>query len=92
MDNYTLITALGYVMTPIASVLTWIVSRKKQRNDFLRDMQASIDLLANENKKLMEEVVALRKENMKLREEVEELNRKLENVRTITKKYKDETN
>ena len=80
------ITILGYILTPIAGIVTWLVSRKKQRNDFLQDMQASINLLAEENKKLMIEIVALRKENLQLRAEVEELNRKLDNVKTITKK------
>ena len=84
MEN--LVMLFGYILTPLASAATWIVSRRKQRNDFLRDMQASIDLLASENKKLMAEIVALRKENMQLKAEVEELNRKLDNVKTITKK------
>lgn len=76
---------LGYVLTPIASVFTWIVSRSKQKNDFLKELQSSINLLASENKKLMLEVLALRKENVELRSEVEELNRRLNNVKTITK-------
>ena len=98
MENF--ITLLGYILTPIAAVVTWLASRKKQRNDFLKDMQASIDLLADENKKLMAEIIAVRgenknlmieiiavkSENKQLKIELEELNRKLENVKTITKK------
>ena len=83
MDN--LITILGYVLIPISNLVTWIVSRKKQRNDFLKDMQASIDLLASENKKLMSEIVGLRKENILLKTKLEELNRKLDKMKTITK-------
>jgi predicted RNase H-like nuclease (RuvC/YqgF family) len=86
MDLSTFITVLGYALTPVTGVVTWLFTRKKQRNDFLQNLQSSINLLAEENKKLMAEVIELRRENMHLRTEVEELNRKLENVKTITKK------
>jgi purine-cytosine permease-like protein len=86
----TFLTILGYVLTPVTAVITWFFTQRKRENDFLKDLQSSIDLLATENKKLMEEVVALRRENMQLKSEVEELNRKLENVKTITKKYKED--
>ena len=82
---------LSDIFTYIAPVLTgiagWLSGRRKKNNDFLGDLQASIDLLAEKNKTLMEEVVKLREENAKLRVDVEELNRKLEGVKTITKKY-----
>jgi regulator of replication initiation timing len=79
------ITILGYIITPISAVISYYAGKKKADNDFLQNMQASIDLLAAENKKLMAEVVELRKENAKLRIEVEDLNAKLENVKTITR-------
>jgi regulator of replication initiation timing len=94
MDNF--VTILGYILTPLAAVVTWFASRKKQRNDFLKDLQASIDLLSKKNKDLLDEVINLRSEvvqlkseNKQLRVEVEELNRRLENVKTITR-YKNE--
>ena len=75
----------SYVAPVLTAVAGWFAGRKKQNNDFLSDLQASINLLAEENKKLMAEVVELRKENAKLRIEVEELNARLENVKTITR-------
>ena len=80
------VTILGYLIVPISSVASYFAGRKKANNDFLHNMQASINLLAEENKKLMKEVVELRKENGKLRVEIEELNERLSNVKTITKK------
>ncbi|MDR1809202.1 MAG: hypothetical protein LBR34_02200 [Prevotella sp.] len=77
---------IGYAAPIITALVGWIFGRKKERNDFLNDLQASIDLLAEKNRLLMEEIVKLRGENAQLRYEVEELNRKLENVKTITKK------
>jgi regulator of replication initiation timing len=83
MDTWVII--LGYLIAPVSSVISYFAGRKKANNDFLQNMQASINLLADENKKLMAEVVALRKENTRLRIEIEELNEKLSNIKTITK-------
>ena len=86
-------TILGYLIVPISSVISYFAGLRKSKNDFLGDMQKSIDLLTAENAKLIEKVVTLnnavvelRKENKQLRTEVEELNEKLSNVKTITKK------
>ncbi|MDR1811178.1 MAG: hypothetical protein LBR34_12400 [Prevotella sp.] len=76
---------ISYIAPALTALIGWLFGRKKERNDFLNDLQASIDLLAEKNKLLMEEIVKLRDENAQLRYEVEELNRKLENVKTITK-------
>jgi len=94
------IAALGYIIAPVSSIITWFVERKKSRNDFLREMQASIDLLATRNGNLIKEVTELRGENMRLRldvqrlaaenakmsKEIEGLNSRLKNIKTITKK------
>lgn len=94
------IAALGYIIAPVSSIITWFVGRKKSRNDFLREMQASIDLLATRNGNLIKEVTELRGENMRLRldvqrlatenakmsKEIEGLNSRLKNIKTITKK------
>jgi len=87
---------LNLILPYFVAIGTFIVGLftggRKRRNDFLHEMQKSIDLLTTENKKLIERVVALnkevidlRKENNILRCEVEELNKKLENVKTITR-------
>ena len=70
----------------LTAVVGWFAGSRKRKNDFLHDMQASINLLAEENRKLMAEVVELRRENAALRAEVGELKHKLENVKTITRK------
>ena len=40
----------------LGSVFTWIFSRRKQNNDFLKELQSSINLLSGENKKILEEI------------------------------------
>lgn len=60
----------GTIATYAAPVLTTIggyfVGKRKRNNDFLDDLQKSIDLLSSKNAELIEEVVKLRGENAKL--------------------------
>lgn len=83
---------INVLTAAFAGAVGWLVGRRKQKNDFLAELQASIDLLSVKNKELINEVVSLRgeivhlkSENAKLRKEVEELSGKLSNVKTITK-------
>ena len=86
---------LMYVLPALLSAAGgWFVgkaTKRKQKNDILQEMQTSIDLVLTRNKDLLNEIINLRSEiaqvkseNAALRVEVEELNRKLENVKTIT--------
>lgn len=84
--DISLFDIINTLSTPVAAVAGWWFGRRKQKNDFLAELQASIDLLATKNKELMVEVVALRQENGKMRTEIEELSRKLENVKITAKK------
>lgn len=69
-----------YLIPMITAIVGWFVGSKKRNNDFLKDLQASIDLLSSENKKLLEditivntEIVAVRKENEELKVSVDRL-------------------
>jgi hypothetical protein len=63
--NFTdLLPYLASVMTGVAG---WLTGQRKQKNDFLKDLQASIDLLAKENRRLIEENLELRKELSELK-------------------------
>ena len=57
----------------LGSVFTWIFSRRKQNNDFLKELQSSINLLSGENKKILEENIQLRRENVDLKANQEEM-------------------
>lgn len=106
MNEFNIFDVLMPAVTGLAG---WLAGARKRRNDFLSELQASIDLLSAENKELLQEVVILRKENanllsnqqqmqieiVELRREnadlktkIEELNKRLANVRTITKTEK----
>ena len=88
----TLMYVLPSLFTGAGGWFVGRVSKRKQRNDVLQEMQNSIDLLLTRNKDLLNELINLRSEvaqlkgeNAALRVEVEELNKKLENVKTITR-------
>ena len=90
--EFSIINLISVLSTPVAGAIGWFVGRSKKRNDFLSELQASVDLLAEKNRLQMEEIVNLREEvvkfrdeNCQLRKEVEALNQKLENVKTITR-------
>ena len=64
----------------ITAAAGWLAGKRKRRNDFLKNMQDSIDILSMENKRLLEdltnvnrEVVALRRENGELKYSVDQL-------------------
>ena len=75
------LTFIGtYIIPLFTAVVGWIVGSRKRKNDFLKDLQASINLLSAENKRLLEEItnanaeiVAVRKENEELKASVDRL-------------------
>ena len=68
------------VVPIITAAAGWLAGKRKRRNDALKSMQDSIDILSTENKRLIEdlttvnrEVVALRRENGELKTSVDQL-------------------
>ena len=69
-----------YIIPLFTAAVGWLVGSRKRKNDFLKDLQASIDLLSSENRKLLaditaenSEIVAVRKENAELKASVDRL-------------------
>lgn len=54
------ITLISILLTPLSSVVAWVVARRARNNDMLTKMQQTIDLLVEKNRELYEEVVMLR--------------------------------
>ena len=80
MDTQTLSTLISYAAPAVTAAAGWLAGKRKRRNDFLKNMQDSIDILSMENKRLIEdltnvnrEVVALRRENGELKYSVDQL-------------------
>ena len=64
--NFDVMQLFDLLMPVVTAIGGWLVGRRKRNNDFLSELQKSIDMLAAKNKELMDEVVILRKENANL--------------------------
>lgn len=74
MDGASMISIVEQVATPvITAVIGFFTGHRKRRNDSLKDLQASIDLLTSKNVELIDETIKLRSQIVDLREENLEL-------------------
>lgn len=60
------VTMIGYLISALTGLAGWMVGRKKQNNDFIADLQGSINLLAEKNSELLRELITLRQQNATL--------------------------
>ena len=56
-----------------ASAVTWLVSRRKRNNDFLGELQNSINVLSENYTKTLDELVTVKKQNAELLVQVSKL-------------------
>lgn len=78
MEMFDTIKGILEVLLPVLTALAgYFAGKRKRDNDFLKDLQGSINALSKDNAELIkktidlnQEVVALRKENAELREDV----------------------
>jgi peptidoglycan hydrolase CwlO-like protein len=74
MDRSDILQFIGTYIIPLATAAAgWIAGSRKRRNDFLKDLQASIDLLSSENRRLLADITAVNAEIVAVRKENEEL-------------------
>lgn len=78
MTTYEWITTL---LVPLTGVVSWLAGTRKRNNDAMHDMQTTIDLLAERNREMHEELVALRKENAELKAITEANNFEINNLK-----------
>lgn len=79
LDNPILITT---VVTIATNICTYFVTRRKKKNDFIENLQSSIDLLSERYTKTLNELVTVRETNLQLTTKVNELiieNKQLKN-------------
>lgn len=84
------LTFIGtYIIPLFTAVVGWIVGSNKRKNDFLKDLQASINLLSAENKRLLEEITNANAEIVAVRKENEELKASVDRLCTENSQLKD---
>lgn len=85
------LTFIGTFIIPLfTAAVGWIVGSRKRKNDFLKDLQASINLLSAENKRLLEEITTANSEIVAVRKENEELKASVDRLCTENSQLKDE--
>ena len=63
-----------------SSIAGFFIGRQKRKNDFLSELQSSIDMLSKKNTEQMEEILKLREQVVILREENLELRKSQERL------------
>ena len=92
MDTQIATIVTDCLIPTITAAVGWLAGKRKRRNDALKSMQDSIDILSLENKRLIEdlttvnrEVVALRRENGELKTSVDQLCKENAQLKTEVK-------
>lgn len=86
----TIIFIGAYIIPLFSAAVGWLVGSRKRKNDFLKDLQASINLLSAENKRLLEEITNANSEIVAVRKENEELKASVDRLCTENSQLKDE--
>lgn len=74
-------TLIGYIFSALTGIAGWLVGRRKQQNDFITDLQSSINLLAEKNRELLDEVIRLRQQNAELLSNQDEMKKEMATLR-----------
>lgn len=83
MDHLLQIVGLLLSSTILGTIFTYATSRRQRNNDFIGQLQQSIDLLSDKNEDLMRRVVELREQNIELLANQEEMRMELEQLRRL---------
>ena len=73
MDTQITTIVTDCLIPTITAAVGWLAGKRKRRNDALKSMQDSIDILSMENKRLIEDLTTVNREVVALRREKGEL-------------------
>ncbi len=68
---------ISLLIAPTTGLLGWIVGKRKRNNDFLHEMQKSINTLVTENARLLDEIIVVKRQNTEALIQNEVLEKKL---------------
>lgn len=69
------------MFSALTGLAGWWMGRRKKNNDFLMDLQGSVNMLTEENAKLLKALVEVRKDNVILMSNQEEMKIEIEALR-----------
>lgn len=84
------LTFIGTFILPAVTAAAGGGGSRKRRNDFLKDLQASIDLLSAENRRLLSDITAVNAEIVAVHRENEELKASVDRLCAENAQLKDE--
>ena len=73
-------TIINVIIPVITGIAGWFAARRKKNNDFLHDLQQSVNMLTDRNRELLNELIELRKQNARLLGNQEEMHVKIEKL------------
>ena len=68
------------LLAPATGIAGWLVGKRKRNNDFLHEMQDSINTLVSENTRLLGEIIAVKRINVEVLIKNEVLEKKMASV------------
>lgn len=72
---------ISLLISPVTGVVSYVAGKKKADNDFLVKLQGSINLLVDENTKLLRENLELKKQISDLQAKQEQMAREIARLR-----------
>ena len=66
MTTYEWITTF---LVPVTGIVSWLAGRRVRRNETIKALQTTIDMLVQKNQELYDEIMRLRQENDNLRDQ-----------------------
>ena len=91
MEGIDIIQFLEGLLLPVVTAIAgWMTGRRKRKNDFLSELQGSIDLLSKKNAELMQKIVTLNDTVLELSNENAALKTEIKAVRQENKEMSDE--
>lgn len=77
---------VGLLLAPLTGIVSYLVGKRQRNNDFLNQLQESINMLVDENTKLLAENVELRTKVAALQVAQNKLLSEIKNLRKDLKK------
>lgn len=78
MTTYEWITTF---LVPVTGIVSWLAGARMRRNESIKALMTTIDMLNERNKELYEEIAELRKENADLKSRVNSGNLEIEKLK-----------
>lgn len=85
MTTYEWITTF---LLPVTGIVSWIAGSRMRRNDTIKALQTTVDMLVQKNTELYDEIMRLRQENDALRDQGIKRDNEIESLKAEIERLK----